>query len=232
MRSIEELLAALRGKYGAPVSWREILRQRYGQYGSNAVPEEHAGTNADTEVTDNMQAGHALFTYEEEHNRNMLGQLFRSCCLIEEYAKSHDQSGAVNSVEWRLIQKYKKELENLREGRTCSDSCKLSDKLSKILKKTLLKLWDYKGYSDIFHRYLKENGIEMECYEPGHKLTDDELCMLEEESIKAYSKSTADVSRKCEVIRMIQPVLHIGYKEDEDSGIEYKDICGICEFYL
>lgn len=232
MRNIEELLIALREKYGVPVSWRERFHRKYGQCGSGAAVEDNAGPKTEEEETEETQAEYALFTYNEEQNEKILGQLLRSCSMIEEYAGSLGQGDAVNSAEWKLIRKYEGELEQMRTGSACADGAKLSAKFSKTLKKTLLKLWGCKEYSSIFHRYFNENGIGMESYEPGHKMTDDELCMLEEESIKACGVKTEDLSRKCEVIKMIRPILHIGYVEEEDGDVEYRNIDGVCEFFF
>lgn len=241
MERLKLLLDRLKEEYGSPKSIEDLLFERYGNDLENEEKNdaqeigienvvESTPNEADLEgKNDEEKTRYVLFRYDAEYNMGNLQKLLSSFEKIVErpYAYMSDD----DSTENKLIHKYKKNLEKLIGHKDIANGEKIADKFVELLKKTLFKLWDCRGYMDVLQEYLRNNEIELETYTTGHKMTDDELAMLNFELINGFKVKAENDSRKYEVIQMIQPVVHVYFMDDEEE-IESKDIPGICRFYV
>lgn len=241
MERLKLLLDRLKEKYGSPKSIEDLLFERYG----NDLENEEKNDVKDNDIEDVVvstpnetafeeknyeeKTRYVLFRYDAEYNMGNLQKLLSSFENIVErpYAYMSDD----DSTENKLIHKYKKNLEKLIGHKDIANGEKMADKFVELLKKTLIKLWDCRGYRDVLQGYLRNNEMELEAYTSGHKMTDDELAMLNFELINGYKVKAENDFQKYEVIQMIQPVIHIYFMDDEEE-IESKDIPGICRFYV
>lgn len=207
MSGLSEFIEYLENKYNQPVSFMRYLVNTYG-----AINRE--------------KRFYLAFKCDKDVNLRVIKQLLTS---IKDYEKQiFDRKK--NEVASKLVKKYIKELEKMEDDEEIYESEKLADKYTKILKKTLMKLWGNKQFREIIKQYFEDNVICLEEYEIGHRLKDDEFELLDEQLTAAMYVKTYNPADKYKVIEMVQPIIKI-YYEEEDGEVDYKYVAGSCRFY-
>lgn len=216
MVQIDVLLKKLGEKYGRPRSLTEYLSEKY-----------EVGDNGADTCNEKAEHGTILFKYDAEYNRNSLKQLMASFDAMQpDFFQYTDEN---DSAKIKVVEKYRDDLEKLTEYKKLADGEKLAGKFKNTLTNTIMKLWEFDGYNKVLQKYFKKNGIRLESYVPGHKMSDDELAMLHPELTNGYWEKTEDSARRYEVIEMLRPIVYITYLEDDEP--EDVAIPGVCRFY-
>lgn len=206
--------------YGKTKDLRTSLSIKYNDENSENIVENTKN------VRETQKEKKVLFKNEKEYNLTKLQNLSKSFQQIKNRLSIDCDSTVI-----KLANFYDSEVKHLAEEKEITDGDKLARKFVKILKSRLMKLWGFNKLQELIKGYLEENGIELQYFRPREKMTDDELVYLDERLLDGRSVKTEDVTRKYEVIEMIQPIVHI-YYEDEDGEIDDNFIPGICKFYI
>lgn len=231
MEKITKLISKFKEKYDEPLQLIALLNKKYGYIELESNEEKESEVLNESEEGKEQKVELALFSYDYEYNKRTMERLVDTFGEVKAYSEDTYINKNNSVVEKKLLIKYEQELVKILDNDKYSDSEKLAEKYLRILKNTLLKLWTIKDYGTIVSNYFEKNGIRMESYSKGHKMSDDELCLLDSQLINVYKEKTDDATKNYEVIEMVQPIIHISYYANEEEQIEYKDICGSCRFY-
>ncbi len=131
----------------------------------------------------------------------------------------------------KIFTDYKSQLSKISVKKLESGE-KLADSLCKCIKKTIIKLLDVKKFGTVILDYLRSNGFKVDSFENGHKLSDDDLCLLDENLLQAYKEKTDDLDKNYQVIDMIQPVIRIFYIDEDDEETYSQVLPGICRYFV
>lgn len=219
MDNIKELIALLEAKYSKPLSIVQSIEEKYGfelnkQDSVNATVEDTSYTE-DNAVLDNS----------EDANYEYIKQLLFDVTDLEKMIDSAD------SIHIKVMEEYKSQLSKLAEKRLAS-SDKVAEGICKCLKRTLMKLYNVKDYGRKILSYLEKNGFELFSFEQGHKLTNDDLCWLDENLLSAYKEHTDVVEDNYRVINMVQPIIKLPYIEEDEDEAGFHFLPGICKYFV
>lgn len=238
MEKIKGLLGKLKRKYKTR-SLIEFLRKKYNiskenikeNYDINKENIKDSNNNTtDSSNFDIKEIDEVVFTNSKDYNKRKIEQMYQTIEGLEEYCENETICDEDKENEKKLIIKYKNELKKLIESNKIEDGEKLAKSYLKSIKKTLIKLWTIKNYSIKLIDYFQNNGFKFYSYPNQYKLTDDDIELLNEQSIESYKVLTNNPDNNYKVIEMIQPIIYITYIT-EDNEVEAEVIEGICKFY-
>ena len=248
MGELSELIKYLENKYNEPVSFMSYLINTYGEINNldNALSDyednESVLHNAEEkvefelmqdslEIEDekknkcDVEKSYLVFKCDKNENLKVIERLLlsiKNCKRIFDIEK--------NEAANKLVKKYIMELKKMEDASGLDEGEKLAEKYTKILKKTLMKLWGNKRFLTVIRQHLDENAIHVEEYEIGHRLADEEFELLDEQLTGVMAVKTYNSLDKYKIIDMIQPIIKV-YYENEDAQIDYAYIPGCCKFY-
>lgn len=200
-------------KYGSAKTLEERLEAKY------KCKKNHESEKIVVEKTN-------VFECDEEYNRRSIKKLIETFELLLAQCESHEIEEAARKV----LETYKKNICRLLENKDIEDGEKIAKKFGRYLKSMLAKLWTYRDFSLILREYMEKNDIILEEYKQGDIMTDDKIMFLNSNYIELYMKTPEDEKQSNHIIKMIQPVVYIYYKDSEEEK-ECEVIEGICEFF-
>ena len=226
----EKIVNYLEEKYHKRVSFVEYLVNKYGSLNDKKQ-------NVDTlplvekKVVENnfsttFEKEYLCFTCDEEKNLNIIVKLIKSAETYDVVMPDTEDS----IVALKIFNNYKKCLLKIIEDNSLNEGEKVAADYVKVIKKTILKLLGNSKYAFIKESMLNDR-IHLEEFEIGHRLSDEDFILLDENLSGIGSVKNDDVTKKYKVIEMVQPIIKI-YFEDEDGDKSYKFVPGICKFYV
>ena len=226
----EKIVNYLDEKYHKRVSLVEYLSDKYGSFGNENtnVDKRPLGERkvSESNFLTNFGKEYLMFTCDEEKNLNIIVKLIKSAEAYDEAMDKDEDS----SVALKIFNNYKKCLLKIIEDNSLNEGEKVAENYVKIIKRTILKLFGNSKYSFIKECMLNDN-IHFEEFEIGHRLSDEDFELLDENLSGIYSVKNEDESEKYKVFEMVQPIIKI-YFEDEDGDKAYKFVPGICKFFV
>ncbi len=108
---------------------------------------------------------------------------------------------------------------------------KTAKRLNKVLRQTLLKVWDMGQCGPILERHIARWGIGTRSFAKGYRMSDDDLDYLDLDTLQAYQVNTDDREKEYQVIEMIHPVFSIWYVSEDEEEPEAVYIPGKCRYY-
>lgn len=219
MKKIKDLLAALENKYSNTVSLVQILELKYSFVIKEDENEEYLSEEPDE--------SNFVLSNDTEENGQFINQLIAS---VESLTEQLDISEE-DTIPARIFEDYKTQLRKMTDKKLESGE-KLAGNICKCIKKTILKLLNIKDYGKEILKYLEANGFRLDSFERGHKLSDDDLCFLDENLLQAYKKKTENPDDNYRVIDMIQPIIRIFYIDDNDEETYSYFLPGICKYFV
>lgn len=239
MSKLVAFLENLEEKYGHASGLERYLEEKY----KDNIELENKASGQDVifaekqdeeyNYTIDKEDRYPMFSYNKNYNIETINKLSILFDRVREKIISRIDN-TNRDISEKIINKYEDGIKKMKiNNKDLSNGEKMAGKFINILKNTLIKLWSVNNLGDIVKEYLEESGVRMESYKEGYHMTDDDFCYLDDVSIDAYRRQTKDKRKNYEVIKMLQPIMHISYYEDEDEeDIESKEINGICEFYF
>ena len=219
MEKIKELLVDLENKYTNAVSLVRILEIKY-----SFVIEENEKREYLTKEPEKFQF---VLSNDAEENELFIKRLMSSVDSLSEQLHVSEE----DVIPVKIIEDYKKQLGRIMDKKLESGE-KLADNVCKCIKKTILKLIDIKDYGKAIMKYLQTNGFRLDSFEKGHKLSDDDLCFLDENLLQAYKEKTENSDENYRVIDMVQPIIRIFYIDEDDDETYSHFIPGICKYFV
>lgn len=219
MGNIKDLLASLENKYTKPVSMVQILEYKY-----SFVTEENEIEEYQFDEPEIMEF---VLSNDAEENKLFLKRMMLGVDSLSEQLHISKE----DSIFVKIIEDYKKQLGKISDKKLESGD-KLADSICKCIKKTILKLIDIEDFGIAILKYLQRNGFRLDSFEGGHKLSDDDLCFLDENLLQAYKEKTDNPSDNYRVVEMIQPIIRIFYIDEDDDETYSHFIPGICKYFV
>lgn len=216
MGDIKSLLLSLENKY-TPISLVQILEKKY----TFIINEEE---KCEPEL---LKETKFVLSNNIESNEKFIKKLIEGADeLIKKVNLSEE-----DIIPAKIFDNYKNQLNKIL-GKKIESGEKLADSLCGCIKRTILKLLNLKKFGTEILNYLKTNGFEVDLFEKGHKLSDDDLCFLDENLLQAYKEITENSDDNYRVIDMVQPIIKLFYIDEDDDEIYSSFLPGICKYFV
>lgn len=225
----EKIVNYLEEKYHKRVTFIEYLVNKYGSLNDKKQNVDTLPLVEKKVVENNFSATfeeYLCFTCDEEKNLNIIVKLIKSAEAYGVVMPETEDS----IVALKIFNNYKKCLLKIIEDNSLNEGEKVAADYVKVIKKTILKLLGNSKYAFIKETMLNDM-IHFEEFEIGHRLSDEDFELLDENLSGIYSVKNEDETEKYKVFEMVQPIIKI-YFEDEDGDKSYKFVPGICKFYV
>lgn len=223
MENIKNLLLVLEKKYGDSIPLLQLLAHKYTVYGGVTELLDEG----DNEDTNNNKKHLVTLSNNVQENKKFLNQLIDKTNKLIEDCHFDDE----NDVHAKVFAEYMKQLNKIPEKKF-ENGEKLADSLCKCIKKTILKLFHIDNYGKLISDYLKVSGFHLKFFDKEHRLSDDDLCQLDENLLQAYKEKTEDVEKNYQVIEMVQPIISMYYFDEDDKERAFCFIPGICRYFV
>lgn len=219
MEKMKNLLATLENKYANSVSLVQILETKYSFASKEDEIEEYLQERPDE--------SYIVLSNDIEKNGKFITQLIVSVDNLTEQLNISDE----DAIPVKIFEDYKTQLRKMADKKLESGE-KLAYSVCKCIKKTILKLLHIKDYGKEIMKYLETNGFRLDSFERGYKLSDDDLCFLDENLLQAYKEKTENIDENYRVIDMIQPIIRISYIDEDDEETYSHFLPGICKYFV
>ena len=223
MENIKNLLLVLEMRYGDSIPLLQILAHKYSIDNVEFESDEEVNNGDDDKCTESF----IILSNNIQENKKFLDQFIGNTDKMIEKYNFYDG----NDVDVKVFKEYLKQLKKIEEKKL-GDGEKFANSLCKCIKKTILKLLHIKKYGSVILEYLQESGFYLESFSRGHKLTDDDLCQLDENLLQAYKVKTENAEKDYQVIEMVQPIISIHYLDEDDEKAALCHIPGICKYFV
>lgn len=223
MERIADLLLDLENKYTNSVPLVQILENKY-SFRINGGEKEK---NQEKIPLKEPDKSHFVLSNDAEENGQFINRLIAGADGLAERLNIPEE----DALSVKIIEDYKKQLGKIADKKLESGE-KLAGSVCKCIKKTIMKLLDMKDYGKEIMKYLRANGFKLDSFERGHKLSDDDLCFLDEYLLQAYKVRTDNPDDNYRVIDMIQPIIRIFYMDEDDEETYSHFLPGICRYFV
>lgn len=219
MEKEKNLLLVLESKYGDSIPLLQILEDKY-SFDETESEQAHSALEMQNEPQ-------IILSNDICENEKFVNKLIDSADnLIKQLDLPKN-----DDIHAKLLAEYVKQLKKIPEKKLTNGE-KLAASLCKCIKKTILKLFHIKNYGTEIIKYLQSNGFKLDSFESGHRLSDDDLCLLDENLLQAYKEITLDPDKNYKVIDMVQPIIRVFYLDEDDEEIYSHFLPGICKYYV
>ncbi len=201
---INDLLSKLKNKYGAVVPLLQLLEKKYS-----------AKESTETRL---------VLSNNIHENEKIINRLIDKADTLRNQLKLSDP-------QTKLFDRYVEKLKKIPDKKLMNGE-ELAKHLCNCVKSTILKLFAVENCRTLILNYLQENGFELNSYECGHRLSDDDLCLLDENLLSLYKEITHEPEENYQVIEMLQPVIKIFYLDEDDEKNYFQFIPGTCRYYV